>query len=292
MSNELDLVFWPACVALRPFHEQVEAAAAGGFTSMAIGGETYLDLRKSGHSAGAIRRMAEDAGVPIRYYDTVTAWAPIRVPPWAPPEMIARFDIPMDQSLEICDAVGATTILAAGGYPPDSVPREVLIEGFADLCDRVVGAGIWVDLEFMPILGMPDLAAAWSIVGAAKRPNSGIMLDSWHFTKSGSDINLLKSIPAEYLRSFQLSDGFTASRGMSLIEDMLLWREFPGEGEFPVRELFDIVVAGGKLCNVGPEVFSARANAMGAVEAGVHSGKTMRAMLAQAGVRDPKPPAP
>jgi sugar phosphate isomerase/epimerase len=284
-----DLVFWPACVCLRPFLDHVKAAAAGGFTSMAIAAETVDQALQSGLSIGQVRRIAEDAGVPIRHFDTVTGWTPIRVPPWAVPEMRARFDVPIEKVLEICHALGITNLLAVAGYPPDTVPQERLVEGFANLCDSVADAGMWVDLEFMPVLGLPDLAAAWAIVGAAGRSNSGILIDTWHFSKSHSDGALLKSIPPRYLRSIQLSDGYVAQRGDNLFEDMIFSREFPGEGELPVLELLKTVAAGGNLKHVGSEVFSSRANAMSALEAGVHSGETTRAMLAQAGLETTVP---
>lgn len=278
MSSVSDLVFWPACVSRHPFREQVQAAAAGGFTSMAIGGETYFELRAS-TSAAEIRRMAEDAGVPVLHLDTLAGWAPIRAPDWAPPPMRARFDIPIEKSLEICADLGIKNIGAVAGYPPGRVPLEVLIEGFADLCDRAAADGIWVDLEFMPILGLPDLAAAWSIVGAAARPNSGILIDTWHFAKSGSSLRLLEEIPPRHLRSIQLSDGYRDLKSRSLFEDMLQWRDFPGDGELPVVEILRAVWNRGGLSSIGSEVFSLRANQMSATEAGVRSGETLRSTL-------------
>lgn len=287
MSEADDLVFWPACVSQRPFREHVEAAAAGGFTSMAIAGETYSELRAA-LSAGEIRRMAEDAGVPIRHLDTLTGWAPIRAPQWAPPRMLARFDIPLERSLEICADLGIKNIGAVAGYSPGRVPPDVLIEGFGDLCDRVAADGVWVDLEFMPILGLPDLAAAWAIVGGAGRSNSGILIDTWHFAKSGSSLRELDDIPPHHLRSIQLSDGYRDQRGASLFEDMLQWRDFPGEGELPVLEILRAMWNRGGLRSIGSEVFSLRANGMSAIEAGVHSGGTLRDTLAAAHI--PLPP--
>jgi sugar phosphate isomerase/epimerase len=281
VSEADDLVFWPACVSLRPFREHVEAAAAGGFTSIAIAGETYFELRAS-LSAGEIRRIAEDAGTPIRHLDTLTGWAPIRAPEWAPPRMLARFDIPLERSLEICADLGITNIGAVAGYPPGRVPLDVLVEGFGNLCDRVAADGIWVDLEFMPILGLPDLAAAWAIVGGAGRRNSGILIDTWHFAKSGSSLQMLDDIPPHHLRSIQLSDGYRDQRGASLFEDMLQWRDFPGDGQLPVLEILRALWNRGGLRSIGSEVFSLRANAMSAIEAGVRSGETLRATLAAA----------
>jgi hypothetical protein len=40
MADAMDFVFWPACVRLRPFREHVEAAVAGGFTSLVLSTDT------------------------------------------------------------------------------------------------------------------------------------------------------------------------------------------------------------------------------------------------------------
>jgi sugar phosphate isomerase/epimerase len=280
MADAMDFVFWPACVRLRPFREHVEAAVAGGFTSLVVSTDTIDEAIQSGLSLAEMKRIAEDAGVPIQHYDSLTAWAPIRLPSWAPARMRARFDVPMTRALDICDVLHVTNIVAVAAFPRNSVDQERLIEGFADLCDLVAKAGIRVELEFMPILGVPDLATAWDIVRGATRNNSGLMLDTWHFVKSGSSIELLRSIPGEYLGSIQLSDGYADLRGKDLFEDMIQWREFPGEGELPVLDLFKIASSVGKLRHVGPEVFSKRADSMAAREAGTRSGAAMRAILA------------
>src|SRR6202049_1589417 len=213
MADAMDFVFWPACVRLRPFREHVEAAVAGGFTSLVVSTDTIDEAAQSGLSLPEMKRIAEDAGVPIRHYDSLTAWAPIRLPSWAPARMRARFDVPMTRALDICDSLRVTNIVAVAASPRDTRDRGPLIEDFADLCDRVAKAGIRVELEFMPILGVPDLVTAWDIVRGSARKNSGLMLDTWHFVKSGSSIELLQSIPGGYLGSLRLFVGFGQLRG-------------------------------------------------------------------------------
>jgi sugar phosphate isomerase/epimerase len=143
---------------------------------------------------------------------------------------------------------------------------------------------MWVDLEFMPILGLRDLATAWSIVGAVAASNSGLMIDTWHFAKSHSSLELLKSIDARYLRSFQVSDGYRSSRGRDLLEELLFYRRFPGEGELNVVAVLAAVYARGSLRQIGSEVFSHEANGMTALAAGAHSGATLRRVMSTAGI--------
>jgi sugar phosphate isomerase/epimerase len=221
-----------------------------------------------------MRKMAEDAGVLLRHFDSLTDWAPIRFASDEGPAARKRFDLSMDRGLDICGELGVETITVVGGYQPGDVPLDPLVEGFGKFCDRAKAQNMWVDIEFMPIYGVRDLAAAWAIVGAAARPNSGILVDVWHFTKSGSSFELLQSIPGQHLRSIQLSDGYLERRGTDMFDDTVFHRAFPLEGEMPAREVLAAMISKGHLVHIGSEVFSHEANAMSAAEAGRRSGET------------------
>jgi sugar phosphate isomerase/epimerase len=120
-------------------------------------------------------------------------------------------------------------------------PVDVLTEGFAQLCDRAADAGMDVQLEFVPVFGVPNLSDAWTIVRQADRPNSGITMDTWHFFRGDFDLELLRSIPARFLWSAQLADGAREPQGESLADDGLNYRAFAGEGDIPVVDVVRIL---------------------------------------------------
>ncbi len=285
MSQQgIDLVFWPASARVHGFRGHVEAARAGGFTSLAIAPETYLEALESGLTPQDMKAMAADAGAPLRYLDSLTDWAPIRVPAECSPELRARFDVSTDHSLRICEKLGLTSILAVAGYDRDTVEHSRLVDGFGRLCERVARYGYWVDLEFMPFWGLPNLADAWAIVGAVAPANAGILVDIWHFSKGDADLDLLRSLPDQYFAGVQVDDGRRSQIGRSTFDDTVNHRNFPGEGEFEVVEILRIIAAKGQLRHVGPEVFSQEADALSAREAGRRSGDTTRAVLDAAGI--------
>ncbi|WP_261540192.1 sugar phosphate isomerase/epimerase family protein [Burkholderia multivorans] len=281
MHTLQDFVFWSAPTRLCSFREQVIAASAGGFTSMAIPPEVFSQAVESGLTATDMRHIAEDAGVPLRHLDTATDWTTPRCPPGAPPEMKARFDIPLQESLRICELLRLETILATGGFPPGSVPLQQQIDGFGRMCEAA--SGLWIDLEFMPLLGLSSLEQAWAIVNGANQPNSGLMIDTWHMCRTKADIELLATIPGERLRSLQIADGFIEVRGSDMVDDTLYHRAFPGEGEFPINRIVEVLVGKGELVRAGPEVFSAEANALTPAAAGARSGATARRTLSDVG---------
>ncbi|WP_141714806.1 hypothetical protein [Micromonospora mirobrigensis] len=116
-----------------------------------------------------------------------------------------------------------------------------------------------VQLEFVPVFGVPNL-------------------------------DLLRSIPAEYLWSAQLADGAREPQGESLADDGLNYRAFAGEGDIPLVDVLRILAEKGNLRQAGPETFSRVADAMDPVEAGRRDGETTRAVLARAGIAVPKRP--
>ena len=283
-SPNIDYVFWPASVCRYSFRENVEAAAAGGFTSLAVAPETYRRAISSGSSVAELRRMADDNGVKLRHLDSLTDWAPIRVPSEVSPELRERFDISADECFAICEALGLETILAVAGYDRGVISLDVLIDGFGRLCDRAAQSGLWVDLEFMPFWGLSDLAVAWAIIDGAQRENCGIMVDTWHFSKGTPDFELLRSLPGHRLVSVQVADAMKHQFGSNLFEDTVRFRKFPGEGQLPVVEILKILHQKGQLRHIGPEVFSDEADELSPAAAGKRSAESLGRVLEAAGI--------
>ncbi len=280
----VDLVFWPASARVHGFRGHCASARAGAFTSLAIAPETYLDALESGLTPRNMVSMAADAGAPLRYLDSLTDWAPIRVPAECSPDLRARFDVSADHAFRMCEKLGLTSILAVAGFDKGTVGKTRLIDGFGGLCDRAARLGYWIDLEFMPFWGLPNLANAWEIVSAVNPKNAGILVDIWHFSKGDRNLALLESIPGRFLAGMQIDDGVHRQVGRSMFDDTNMHRSFPLEGEFAVVEILRIVAGKGCLRHVGPEVFSAEADALTAEQAGRRSGDTTREALRLAGV--------
>lgn len=82
------------------------------------------------------------------------------------------------------------------------------------------------------ILGnIPDLATAWAIVDGVRAPNSGILLDIWHYSRSRPDDALLRNIPGDRITGVQLSDAAPAlTPGAGILDDTINRRKPRGKG--------------------------------------------------------------
>lgn len=252
----MNFSLWPACVKTHSFSQQLAAAASSGCSHLPIGLTTYQTLLTGGLSSRDIIAMAEDHGVTIGHYDGFSAWAPVPFNDDLPDAAKAVFNISSLGCLEVCQQLGITAICATGTFAVGQFETSQLANCFAEFCQQAEPLGIRVDLEFLPMWGIPTLQQAWDIVAGSNASNAGILLDSWHFLKGFPDFNLLEQLPEGAITAVQLADAQTMLRGQNLFEDTLRFREVPGEGELPLIRLLSLLGRKKGILDIGPEVFS------------------------------------
>ena len=84
--------------------------------------------------------------------------------------------------------------------------RSYSIEKFGEVCDLAKQFGLTVELEFVPIAEVNNLAGAVDVIKAVNRENAGIMIDTHHFHRSRDKAEELKTLPMEWFRFAHLCD--------------------------------------------------------------------------------------
>jgi sugar phosphate isomerase/epimerase len=271
------LCLWAGSVQRLDFDQRIEAAHAGGFDSTSLFPYEVHRARAAGVTDAELRARFEDAGVRVAVIDPLARWLPTWSSPGElPPDDPAHGDSGPDEIFAMAVAFGADLVSVLALYDPP-VSAEVGGPAFAALCDRAAEHGLRLQLEFVPGTGIGDLAAAWDIVTAADRPNGGILLDTWHFFRSGSSFELLEQIPADRVFGLQIEDA-PAEPPADPAHESLHGRLLPGEGGLDLRRFMAAVAD--KLPDLtGPEVFSDRLGALPAAELGRRLGETTRSLL-------------
>jgi len=276
------LCFWSGTMLAAPFEQRLEAAVAGGFTSISVFPMDCPDTRR----AHALRSMSEARGVRIGALDPFTRWLPgWQAPKGIAPEFFALVGCEEDAFFDTAEALGATSMTVLEPFGRRHGMGE-LVEGFAALCDRAASSGMRVHLEFTPFSGIPDLETAFKIVCGADRANGGLVFDTWHYLRGRPDASLLETIPGPRIFVVQVSDAAREPVG-SLIEDTMFNRRLPGEGDWDLEGLLAALLSKPGLGEVGIEVLSRSLMRLGPREIGSRCGEALRRLLDEAGARLP-----
>ena len=138
--------------------------------------------------------------------------------------------------------LGARHILAAP-YDPDHGRLAERLAALADLAGRY---NLSVLLEFFPWTLVPDLRAANSILNAADRKNTGILVDTLHFSRSESSLDDIAAIAPDRFPMVHVCD---AKAGRSFTTEQLLHtaraeRLPPGEGDINITDILKRLPSG------------------------------------------------
>ncbi|MDR3562429.1 MAG: TIM barrel protein [Negativicutes bacterium] len=105
-------------------------------------------------------------------------------------------------AMEVAAELGGRAVLSSI-WTPD---RSFYLEKFAELCDQAKSFGLTVDLEYVPIACVFNLAGALDVLRAVERENAGIMIDTHHFHRAGDNVEDLGSLPSEWFHYAHLCD--------------------------------------------------------------------------------------
>jgi sugar phosphate isomerase/epimerase len=281
---------WALTVRASSFDQQVEATAKAGFDVLTLPYRTYLAEKATGRTAEDLVTVARNSGVEIDYFDGMSGWAPQRYPTGDEGFLRAALDFGAEETLDLCARTGMRHIVAIAGFEAGRLETDVLIDAFATFCDQAADLGIWVDLEPMPMLGIPTLGMAWDIVRGAGRSNSAVLLDTWHFMRGGADFALLESMPRGSITNLQIADGLAEAPTEDLWDDASHNREFPGLGALPIQKILGIVARTQDVHSIGPEAMSDRIDQLTPEQLGLEARATLDNAAIASGLLSASPP--
>ena len=265
-----DLVLCAATLVRVPLLERIELAAEAGFRGVSLFPDDVEDLTVSD---AEFRTRLDDLGLEVAELDPVLSWVPgVEVTDSG----FGRWSV--DDFLRAAARLGARSLNAV--CFAHHVPFEDLVEPFASLCDRAAEEGLGVHVEFMPFSAIRDFETALALVDAVSRPNAGIMLDVWHFVRSGSSRALLAR-NASRVTATQLDD-CPAEPEANLIDETLNRRLLPGEGDGDVAGLIRLLDAGGCTAPLGVEAFCEELVALAPADAARRAIEATRKVVAEA----------
>lgn len=202
------------------FQERVSAAAAAGFEGIGLRAESYVDALNEGLTDTDLLNILKKYDMNVTEVEYITSWA----------EENRSYEEKYKEQLcfHMCHLFGVKHINI--GLMENYTVEHTACK-LRELCQRA--GDLIIAVEHMPYSGLPDIDKAWAVVKAAGASNAKLMLDSWHWIRSGHsyDKSLLEDIPAEEIISIQINDVQKRPYAAAVLRDESMHdRLLPGEG--------------------------------------------------------------
>jgi sugar phosphate isomerase/epimerase len=246
---------------LRPvqrFEDKADLAARAGFGAWALRGVGLESYLAEGRTIADVCRLNGQHGLAISETGSLTQWqfdggVPLlntfqRPPGATDGELVSRADRLLGWTRELeCELVAAIAANEA-----DATVEEA-VRDFRRVGQMAARHRVRVALE---VLGFAPrfhtLGQAWEVVRRAECDNGGILLDTYHFYRGGSTLEMLDAVPGDRLYLVHLADVPSGAREAARDDGRLP----PGGGAGPLREIVSRVLDKGYAGHFVVEVLS------------------------------------
>ena len=263
-----------------PLETLIEASGAAGLPAITLTARMYEESRARHGSDAALRARLRAAGVRVHAIDPLISALPgTPRPAEVPAENRAYFEISEEDCYRAAEALGAETINLAH-FGGGAVSEQAFIDCLGGLAQRARRRGVRLTLEFLPESAIPDLAQALRLVRAVAADNLAILLDVWHFARTGGTLEALRALPDGAIGGLQISDRIAPPPGTAYAP--MSARLLPGEGELPLSSwLSELLRRQRRLTAIGVEVFSDELRALAPTEVARRVAASAAALLAR-----------
>jgi 3-dehydroshikimate dehydratase len=221
-------------------------------------------------SARDVARMCRDLGLEI------CALQPFRDFEGMPEPQRKQAFRRVERKFDLMGELGTDLLLVCSNVSPASLGGiDRAADDFHDLGERARARGLRVGFEALAWgRHVNDYRDAWEIVRRANHNSIGIILDSFHALAPSFPVAPIRAIPGDRIFLVQLADA------PQLDLDVLSWsrhfRCFPGQGNLPIMEFMQAVVATGYNGPLSLEIFNDQFRAQSTKEVAIDG---MRSLL-------------
>jgi len=207
--------------------EKLLAIANAGFKGVEI---FENDLLSFNGTPKDVKRVVSDLGLEI------VTFQPFRDFEGMPPEKRERNFARAERKFDLMNELGCDLLMVCSNVSPESIGGiDRAAEDFFEIGERAAKRGMRVGFEALAWgRHINDYRDAWEVVRRAGHPSVGLVLDSFHILSRKTDLKAMTAVPRDRIFLVQLADAPV------LEMDYLSWsrhyRNFPGQGEFPVLD--------------------------------------------------------
>ncbi len=228
------------------FEEDMAAAGAAGFQAVEVWSRKLFPYLES-HS------VSQAAEVIARNGLRVASLCPITFGFFRPQDEVHQ---KLQEAAEVAQGIGCNLLLVCPDVPPADLSHAEAIRRAAEAaqrsCDVVAPYGVRLALE--PLGGhafVPGPAEAMEIISRVNRPDFLLMMDTFHYFKSGVSVDVLRDIPLDKMSLIHVNSAEALPRD-KLTDKHRLW---PTLGVVPAAEMVCAFTARGYDGALSVEVF-------------------------------------
>lgn len=162
-----------------------------GFRSIYMGlpGEPNYDLANNKQMLQETKRALAETGIEVLDIELAKIYSGMDPKAYEP-------------AMEVAAELGARHVLSSI-WTDD---RSEQLEYFIQVCELASMYDLTVELEYVPIAAVKDLAMTLDILRSANQPNAGLMIDVHHFHRAGDRVEDLDDVPEDWFRYVHICD--------------------------------------------------------------------------------------
>jgi sugar phosphate isomerase/epimerase len=220
-------------------NDVLDGAAAAGFTAVGLDAYTLSAHGEAGGSLDGVGAGLRARGLECSDIGVLPIGAPgVRTVA----ETLAR----------VANATGAPTCIAAFFAPVEH--RRATAE-LSDCADALAEAGVRLALEFASYGGLTRLADAVALCEAVGWERCGLLVDTWHFFRTGAPWAELRALDGEQIALVHVNDGPLEATADPVVEGRFRRRPV-GHGSFPLDRFAAALDASGYGGTISTEVLA------------------------------------
>jgi 4-hydroxyphenylpyruvate dioxygenase len=256
--------------------EKLGAIAAAKFDAVEI---FENDLLSFAGTPDDVRQMLEELNLGI------VTLQPFRDFEGMPEPQRARGFARAERKFDIMQELGCDLLMICSNCSADSIGGiDRAAADLRALAERAHARGMRIAFEALAWgRHINDYRDAWEVVRRADHPAAGLVLDTFHILARKTDLNAIRAIPRDKIFLVQVADA-------PLLEmDYLSWsrhfRNFPGQGDLPVLDFMEALVATGYRGPLSLEIFNDQFRGGAARRVAVDGHRSLRFLLDRLAVR-------
>ncbi len=260
--------------------EKLEAIRVAGFKGVELFENDLLSVNGTARDVG---RMIADQGLELVTYQ------PFRDFEGMPEERRSRVMQRAERKFDTMAELGCNLLMICSNVSPESLGGiDRAAADLAELGERAAKRGMKVGFEALAWgRHINDYRDAWEAVRRADHASVGVVLDSFHTFARKTDLRAMRNIPKDKIFLVQMADA------PALDMDFLYWsrhfRNFPGQGDFPIDAFMDALRATGFDGLLSLEIFNDQFRAGSARSVAIDGHRSLIYMLDRLRMRSKSP---